>query len=303
MSFRAVICVLVVCSGLACTNGSVSRNEASGSETETTRDLTRAQMDEWWQLYQLGDPKWPAARDRWEAASPESAQILVFSLVRELVRLASQRDAEGKLAFRKPQAELLALSESLTVPVLIEGVRIGKDRSAVDAIGDTLVEIAALDAVMAALESPREGDSFQAAPAFLRTLTRIGGARALGAIEREATSATDWQRRSAAVESLRSVRPSDRERAVGILLSALKDSDPFVVRTAMHCNATTEDATAAPGVAQLLAAKKAEGDRELALECITTLRVLTRRRIEGDDPARWAEVAEAARTAQLNAKP
>jgi len=278
--------------------------ESPNAEPATAgSDLSRAQMDGWWKLYQRGDSNWPAARDRWMKTGEEESALLVLSLVRDLVQKAPQRLSDGSPAFRQPQRELLALDESAVVPVLVEAVRVGKEPNALQAIADTLVEFAAIDAVNEALLVPREGDSPHSIPMFLRILVRIGGERALRAVDVQLTTGVEWQIRSHAAEALRLARVSDGSRASAALGRALSDSDAFVVRTALESLAKINDPAVAPAVAETLSRAVKAQDADTAEVAIATLQTLTEKRVPGNDPARWAELADQARERGLTKRP
>ena len=107
----------------------------------------------------------------------------------------------------------------------------------------------------------------------------------------------DWIRRSAAAEALRYVRRADRSAAVAALVKSLADPDGFVARQAVTSLAALDDVSAAPPLADALAEFRRRGDEESARETIVALRKLTGRKVDGDDPARWAEQAALAKRA------
>ncbi len=291
MFLRAVsafACVLVL---FACSSPTGSSKSANESGASAAAGPNKAQMDGWWKLYQAGDPKWPAARQRWSAYGGSARTTLILSLVRELVVAAGVRNPDGSLAHKKPQAELLALPADDVIPVLIETIRIGKHATALDALSTTIAETGRDEAVIAALESPKEGDSSQSAPTLLKTLIRIGGAHALSAVEKQLLTASDWQVRAAAAEACRLAHVSDHPIVIKTLAKGLDDADGFVVRTSLKSLSSIGDVHATSYVARAFE-KIAEGsDKETKSEAIATLRSLSGRIIEGNDPKRWQEIA------------
>lgn len=287
-AWLVLFCLLAGCAGRDSESPDRETSDVEGA------DPSREQMDAWWKLYQRADEKWPDARDRWARGGSEASAVLVMSLVRDLVQKAPQRLADGSPAFRVPQRELLALDEESVVPVLIEAIRVGKEPNSLQAIADTLVEFVATDAVAQALETRREGDSPHSTPVFFRTLVRIGGERAYRTIDAHLTTGAEWQIRSHAAESLRFARASDHARASAVLARALDDSDPFVVRTALDSLSRVGRGEVAPRVAKTLAEAAARNDGDTAKAAVAALRAITGQRVDGDDPRRWADVAEQA---------
>lgn len=278
------------CGGAA--KGTDRTNKPAEVEGTAKDGVTPEQMKVWWGLYQKADPKWPGARDRWSAAGRDARQTLILSLVRDLIQKGPQQTPDGKLAYRVPQAELLALPSSDVTPVLIEMMRVSKDRSATDVLADTLAEIGDIDSVAQALGDPHPNDASLASVGFLRALVRIGGDRALGVVTQRMQQDANWQNRSAAVEALRSARPADRQRAARAAALAFSDADPFVVRQGLRTIEILADVGIAPEVARLLARVSGEKEAETRKQAIATLRSLTGKTVPGDDPSRWLEVAE-----------
>jgi len=274
------------------TDGASRPAKPSEVEGTTKNGVTPEQMKVWWALYQKADPKWPAARDRWSAAGQDARQTLILSLVRDLIQKGPQQTPDGKLAYRVPQADLLALPASDVSPVLIEMMRVSKDRSATDVLADTLAEIGDSEPVARALHDPRPGDAPLASTGFLRALVRIGGDRALAVVTQRMQQDPNWQNRSAAAEALRSARPADRQRAARAATLAFADGDAFVVRQGLRTIESLEDVSVAPDVARLLAQVSDEKEAETRKQAIATLRALTGKMVPGDDPSRWLEVAE-----------
>jgi hypothetical protein len=265
----------------------------AGCASSSGSTVEREQMEAWWQLYQRGDAGWDEARDRWYAAGGAARNSLVLTLMQDMIGNAGRAIPEQVAASRRAQDELLRLPVADTVPPLIEAIRVGRERTALDVVGQTLAEAGAVDALIAALESPQPGDSTGSGGAICRALVECGGQRAIDAVGRCLAADPDWIRRSAAAESLARARRSDREAAAQQLLTVLDDEDPFVTTRGIAALGTVGDGKHAPPLAAALPAlRKRSADAER--ETLLALRRLTGRSVPGDDAATWVEVAHAA---------
>lgn len=281
--------------------GAILSCAQSGSRIDESR---RLQLEAWWDLYQVGDPSWPDARSRWMDLDEPEREVLVMSLVRDMVRLAPVPVRAGESlepGWKRPQKELVALGADDTVPVLIEALRTGRDPVSLEPISQTLAMLGAVDSLIDVLDLPREGDS-SAFPGFAYSaLVRAGGARAINRVGEVLRSDPDWKRRSSAADALKEARYSDRRRASSVLLEAVEDSDAFVATRSLESLAILDVTEAAPRVALAFEQAVRRRDERRARAAVDALRRLTGRRVKGDDPVLWKQVAkEAAEEAKRN---
>lgn len=254
-------------------------------------DQRRLELD--WELYQVGDPSWPAVRDRWYDEGGPARDLLVDLLTREMLVASMGRE------WKRPQRDLLSLGSEVTVPKLIGQMRRLRDPAALDAVADTLAGFAAVDELLAALTAPPNLDD---GPRFrhyaMQALVRSGGSRSLDYVSGQLTDSSNWELRAAAAEALGKSRISDQPRAATLLQAGLVDSDTFVVRRALVALADLEQSSAAPAVAEAYDRLRQAGDRDGANEAVRTLRRLTGVTVNGDDPERWRQAAARAATAR-----
>ena len=285
--FRILAVFLFLALTVGCSTGKDSALDAG----------RRRELEASWDLYQLEDSSWPAARKRWYGYGGEERRLLIMSLMRDMVHSATlvRPGSDGPVpGWVRPQRELLALGGDEVVPVLVEALRIGRDTASLLPISETLAKCGALDELTDLLENPREGDSEVSIPFVMSAMVKAGGKEAIDRIGKILKSDPDWKRRSSAADALGSARYSDRERAVVELAAGFSDSDPFVVQRAVQATLQVGYVGAAPRLAVLYAEARANRDQKIASLSLTALRRLTGRVIQGDDPELWKQAAREA---------
>ena len=269
----------------------------AGRTDSVLDDQRRSELNTYWDLYQLDDSDWPKIRQRWYAYGGPERDVLVMSLVRDLIRLApTHAQVNGSLepAWRRPQRELLALGKEATVPVLLEALRTGRDTASLGSLSDTLAGFGAVEELTDLLDHPREGDSAVCRPFVMSALVKAGGRRAIERVGEVLTNDAEWRQRASAADALAAARYSDRKLAVATLALAYLDSDTFVARRAVQATLQLGEVTAAPRLAQLYEQAVGSGDTKTASLALDALRKLTKQTVRGDDPALWKQAAERA---------
>jgi hypothetical protein len=260
-------------------------------------DARREQLQGYWEMYRADDSRWPATRDAWYAQGGAERELLVLTLVQEMVHkaLVPVRTERGlEPGWKRPQRELLSLGAEGTVPILVEALRAGRDGASLEPISVTLAGFGAIDPILDALDQPREGDSKIFPRYALEALVGAGGERALARVAAVLRSDPDWQLRAAAAVALGHARFSDQERAATALMAGLSDADPFVIDKVLDSLVIIGRQETAPRIALYLEEASARGDVAGMAMASRALRRLTGVSVKSDDPVLWKEAARQA---------
>lgn len=259
-----------------------------GCSSTTLSDADRTRLESQWELYKVADPAWDAARDRWYDRGGEARTLLIDLLAREMLRQSLER------GWQRPQRELLLLPAETTVDRLVHFARQINDPALLNIMADTLSGFAAVDPVIEALSNPQDGDSKLFRLYAMRALVRSGGSRALQHVESTLRDAVAWEERASAADALAAARLSDRPAAARALAGAVgSERDSSVVRRSLAALRGLGQPSAAPAAARLIQSDSwCATDMLIRNEAIQTLRVLTGRKIDGDDPLQWRLAAD-----------
>jgi hypothetical protein len=254
------------------------------------REYTAAEkafLDEAWTSFKRGAPTWPENKARWMEMGPEARGLLAENLYRALV--ASR--VKGALHLVDEAKKDLVLMGEAAVPVLVGGLAVRAvrtDRGEEIRVGQEVLHDAAETlallgppSVPGLLDVVRGGETSQVTEA-LQALGNIGDPSAEAAIL-EASRASDWQVRAAAILALRRY---GTEGAQVRMVEALEDPESLVVERAAQALATGRHRAAAPEVVDVLERALREGRVLPVRASLFVLRSLTGETL-GEDPDAW----------------
>lgn len=274
----AVIPGLVSC---ASSGGGKSPSERQAAAAAAMEPGLRAEIEGYWKLYQENDPGWPAARERWLAKEPATRNILVESLIHDLIRRAGR----AAPAVTERTMKELAILDDLAVPHLIAagdaGDEILRQQTAeiLGWIGEPSVE-----PILESLRADSRDDGFRRYK--VEVLGVVKDPRAADTVTRLLHEDDDWAVRAAAATAAGRIGGS---AAVDELARALqREEDEFVLERIAAALGGFADPRAIDALVSGLRREASRDDMRLriARECSRSLRRITGERI-GTDPAAW----------------